>query len=149
VQAVTTGVNQAQLSAILEGVRGTPLHRIVNEQILRAMAKARYSETNVGHFGLVMENFSHFTSPIRLLPGSGDPPHPERTAGLGMKRPNLEKRYREFVGAAAARSSECEVRAVQVERDCEDCYKAEYILGHLGERFEGIVFLGGAARALY
>lgn len=137
-QAVRLGVTQAELSQILEGVRGTPLWRIVNGQILRAMTKARYSEQNLGHYGLVTENYSHFTSPIRRYPDLAI--HRIMSARLsGMRRENIEKNFRAFAKAAADRSSECELRAVQAERDCEDCYKAEYILTHLGESFEGVI----------
>lgn len=53
---------------ILESVRGTELEPAVNGQLLRTMSKAIYSERNIGHFGLVLENYAHFTSPIRRYP---------------------------------------------------------------------------------
>ena len=106
--------------------------------ILRSMAKARYSENNIGHFGLVLERYSHFTSPIRRYPDLLI--HRIMSAYLtGMKRENIEKRYRSFVAEAADKNSMQEVRAMNVERDCEDCYKAEYMKQFLGEEFDGMI----------
>ena len=56
-----------------------------------------------------------------------------------MKRENIEKRYRSFVAEAADKNSMQEVRAMNVERDCEDCYKAEYMKQFLGEEFDGMI----------
>ena len=52
-----------ELSAILEGVRGTPFEQIVNTGMLRCMSKACYEEKPKGHYGLVLKDYAHFTSP--------------------------------------------------------------------------------------
>ena len=57
----------------------------------------------------------------------------------GESRDQLKRRFAKFVKSAGAHSSEAELRAMTVERDCEDCYKAEYMKKHLGERFEGVI----------
>ena len=56
-----------------------------------------------------------------------------------MKRENIEKRYRTFVSEAAEKTSMQEVRAMGIERDCEDCYKAEYMKQFLGEELDGMI----------
>ena len=132
------GVPPRALSHILHKARDSQYALIVNNSILRSMAKARYSENNIGHFGLVLERYSHFTSPIRRYPDLLI--HRIMSAYLtGMKRENIEKRYRSFVAEAADKNSMQEVRAMNVERDCEDCYKAEYMKQFLGEEFEGMI----------
>ena len=60
--------SHTELAAILAGAKETPYARIVNHQLLRSMAKAKYSDANIGHFGLVLDNYAHFTSPIRRYP---------------------------------------------------------------------------------
>ena len=56
---------QGKLSRDLRESRQTPFGKIVNNTLLRSMAKAKYSEKNIGHYGLVMADYAHFTSPIR------------------------------------------------------------------------------------
>ena len=51
----------------------------------------------------------------------------------------VTKRYRRLAHAAALQSTETELRAVNIERSCEDCYKAEYMKSRIGESFEGII----------
>ncbi len=123
-------------SEILERVRGTDLEVVINNQLLRTMSKAIYSEKNIGHFGLVLDNYAHFTSPIRRYPDLAI--HRILTSFLaGMPKDKLQKRYGNFVPAASKKSSDMEINAMNIERDCEDCYKAEYMLQHLGEVFTG------------
>lgn len=121
---------------ILESVRGTELEPVINNQLLRTMSKAVYSEKNIGHFGLVLDNYTHFTSPIRRYPDLAI--HRILTSYLaGMPKDKLLKRYGSFVPAASKNSSQMEVNAMNIERDCEDCYKAEYMSHHIGEVFTG------------
>lgn len=132
---------------ILESVRGTELEPAVNGQLLRTMSKAIYSERNIGHFGLVLENYAHFTSPIRRYPDLTI--HRILTSYLnGMPKDKLKKRYGSFVPGASKNSSQMEVNAMNIERDCEACYKAEYMSGYIGEQFEGRI-TGVAAYGFY
>lgn len=127
-----------KFSEILDAVNGTRYEKIINNLMLRSMAKAKYSEKNKGHFGLSMENYSHFTSPIRRYPDLAI--HRIITSVLdGATEKNLVKRYEAFVKNAAAQSSFAEERAVRIERDCEDRYKAEFMSSRVGERFSGII----------
>ena len=135
---IKPGVQPSQLQAILKAVKGTDMQMLVNSQLLRSMAKARYSEVNKGHFGLVLSKYSHFTSPIRRYPDLAI--HRIMSESLkGMDSQEMQRRFGKFVQDAAAHSSAAEQRAMTVERSCEDCYKAEYMTAHLGETFEGIV----------
>lgn len=132
---------------ILESVRGTELEPAVNGQLLRTMSKAIYSERNIGHFGLVLENYAHFTSPIRRYPDLTI--HRILTSYLnGMPKNKLKKRYGSFVPGASKNSSQMEVNAMNIERDCEACYKAEYMSSYIGEQFEGRI-TGVAAYGFY
>lgn len=121
-------------SKILESAKGTDKFEAVNLLVLRSMSKAKYSVEPAGHFGLVLEDYAHFTSPIRRYPDLAV--HRIITDILaGYNNEWLNKRYSGFAVNASERSSEAEIRAVTIERECEDCYKAEYMKSHIGETF--------------
>ena len=125
-----------ELSAILEGVRGTPYEQIINTGMLRCMSKALYEEKPKGHYGLVLKDYAHFTSPIRRYPDLAI--HRIMTDMLkGAEKETMILRYTDFAERASKQSSEREVIAMQIERKAEDCYKAEYARRHLGECYEG------------
>ena len=127
-----------ELSAILEGVRGTPYEQIINTGMLRCMSKALYEEKPKGHYGLVLKDYAHFTSPIRRYPDLAI--HRIMTDMLkGTEKETMILRYTDFAERASKQSSEREVIAMQIERKAEDCYKAEYARRHLGECYKGTI----------
>lgn len=131
-------VKPVHLAQILKNAKDTPAYPVINIMVLRSMAKAKYDTQPTGHFGLALKDYSHFTSPIRRYPDLAI----HRIMSYYCECRNSEKvnkRYKAFVTEAAESSSNAEVRAIMLERDCENCYKAEYMQQHLGEDFEGIV----------
>lgn len=129
-----TEFKPAHAAEILERARGTDKFEAVNLLVLRSMAKAKYSTEPLGHFGLVLEDYAHFTSPIRRYPDLAI--HRIITDVLaGYNNEWLRKRYTGFAANSAERSSAAELRAVAIERECEDCYKAELMKQHIGESF--------------
>ena len=126
------------LSEILEGSKDTPKSMIVNNLILRSMSKARYSTEPVGHFGLVLDDYAHFTSPIRRYPDLTI--HRIMSTFLsGATAAECNSKFNKFVYASAEQSTNTELVAMNVERSCEDCYKAEYMSSHIGEEFDGVI----------
>ncbi len=128
----------AEFSAILDQAVGTPAQKVVSHQILRTMEKARYSTDPVGHFGLALADYCHYTSPIRRYPDTAI--HRILTAFINKKGKNyIQEHYTSYAQDAAVNSSEAEVRALVAERSAEDCYMAEYMSQHIGEQFDGII----------
>ena len=130
--------SQLALRALMEEARETPYARLVSDRLLRSMAKAKYKENPLGHYGLALEDYCHFTSPIRRYPDLAI--HrilSDYLANISVE--HLTDRYSTFVRNAADTSSSCEMRAMAAERDCEACYKAEYMSGYLGQKFSGII----------
>ena len=124
----------AHAAEILNNARDTDKFEAVNMMVLRSMAKAKYSEEALGHFGLVLADYAHFTSPIRRYPDLAI--HRIITDILaGYDEKWLSKRYSGFAAKASEASTNAELRAVAIERECEDCYKAEYMKQHIGETF--------------
>ena len=129
---------QLELSAILDETRGQPIQIPVHTGILRSMQKARYAPQPLGHYGLVLADYAHFTSPIRRYPDLAI--HRILTEMLnGVSASQLQRDFNEFAQQASEKSSKQEVAAVRIERDVEDLYKAEYMHNHLGEVYTGTV----------
>lgn len=135
------GINEnssaKDLAQLLKDTKDDPRAMIIHRMTLRTMMKAKYSENPVGHFGLVMKEYAHFTSPIRRLADLSI--HRILTDYVMGEASKLEKRYTRFSVENSTRASETEVIAVNAERDCEKFYAAEYMKKHVGEQFEGII----------
>lgn len=135
---IEDGMSPKALSALLASADDTPAHDVLHTVALRSMSKARYSEKPVGHYGLVLEDYAHFTSPIRRYPDLTI----HRILGeyvTGKPAEQVNKKYKRFVVESARQSSDAEVRAMTAERRCADCYKAEYMHDKLGDVFEAVV----------
>lgn len=129
---------QLELAALLDETRGQPIQIPVHMGILRSMQKARYAPQPLGHYGLVLADYAHFTSPIRRYPDLAI--HrilSELLQGASANRLNAD--FGEFAQRASEQSSKQEVAAVRIERDVEDLYKAEYMHSRLGEVYMGTV----------
>ena len=111
----------------------------VSEQVslalLRAMAKARYEDAPRRHFGLGIDLYCHFTSPIRRLSDLATHRIISETL-LGSASP---RRFAGFARTAARAASEAELRALDAERRIEATYKALYLEKHIGEVFDARV----------
>lgn len=109
---------------------------VVNRVALRSMSKATYEPNNIGHFGLAAPYYCHFTSPIRRYPDLmihriiKDYLH-NGAAAL--------KKYAGSVGEISKHCSEREKAAEAAERKADDCKKAEFMRGKIGEEYEGVV----------
>ncbi len=124
-------------NGILARVRGETHERSVNELILRAQMQAAYSPDNVGHFGLGLRDYAHFTSPIRryadLLV------HRALIRGLGLGDGGLDDSQANRFEDLGDHISRTERRAVVAERDANDRYTAAYLAGHIGSNFTGTI----------
>lgn len=131
-------ITPADFADILEQAQGTPAQKVISHQLLRTMAKARYDVNPLGHFGLALEDYCHFTSPIRRYPDTAI--HRILSAMLKTKeREKLQQRFTDFAVEASKMSSDAEIRAMNAERSAEDCYMAEYMTQHIGEVYDGVI----------
>jgi ribonuclease R len=103
------------------------------------MKKAVYSQYNIGHYGLGIEYYCHFTSPIRRYPDLMI----HRIIKEVIQKGKLNEKRREYleekIPGIADHSSLQERRAMEAERDSVDLKKIEYMLDKKGEEFEGII----------
>ncbi|SMC87642.1 ribonuclease R [Papillibacter cinnamivorans] len=133
-----SGTSSTAMQAVLDAAAGKPEEPLVNSLLLHSMMKARYSPSNLGHFGLAAEFYCHFTSPIRRYPDLAV----HRLLKLlldGKLEGRVQEQSARFAALASEVSSEREVAAETAERDIEKLYKAEYMRGHIGEVFQGVV----------
>ncbi len=122
----------------LKRVRGTPQETAVNTLLLRSLKQARYSEENLGHFGLAFEEYLHFTSPIRRYPDLIV--HRALRAVLaGEGQSSAMQTLRAELPTMGDHTSERERAAAEAERDLTKYYQAKWAQAHLGESFSGFV----------
>lgn len=123
---------------ILDSVSSLDVSGIVNYLVLRTMSRARYSEKNLGHFGLSFSNYCHFTSPIRRYPDLAV--HRILKESLKGEIPqNRISYFKELVISASVNSSITEANAADAELKWKDIKKAEYMTKHLGEKYKATI----------
>ncbi|MDR4079936.1 MAG: ribonuclease R, partial [Clostridia bacterium] len=133
-----TPIHPKALQQILDTVKDTPQERIVASTMLHSLMKAKYSEENLGHFGLAAKYYCHFTSPIRRYPDLAI--HRILKDFLdGKVTGNRISYLAGYVSAASKHSSDCEVNAETAERDVDDLMKTAYMSSFIGQTFEGVV----------
>lgn len=123
----------AQFNNILSQVRGTDQEELVNEVVLRSQSQAVYSPENLGHFGLNLRRYAHFTSPIRryadLLV------HRALIGALGLGPEGLTKDEEARLEETSALISTSERRAMAAERETVDRLVARHLADRIGADF--------------
>lgn len=122
---------------ILNRFIGKKEESVINDLLLRSMAKAHYDSQCLGHFGLALEEYCHFTSPIRRYPDLIV--HRMLRKHLFTQHPNERLNDAIEVERLGPLCSQSEERATQAERDVEAMKKAEYMEAHIGEKYPGII----------
>lgn len=131
------GVTTKALQKLLNDVKGTDVENVINEVALRAMAKAVYSDRNIGHYGLAFDYYSHFTSPIRRYPDLVI--HrllKEYETNISIDR---RETIRKQLPSVAKQSSEMERRAMDAERAAIKVIQVEYMKRHVGDEFHAVI----------
>ena len=124
---------------ILSQLKDKKEYNILSSMLLRSMQKAVYDNVNIGHFGLASKFYTHFTSPIRRFPDLTV----HRLLRTYLFNHNINNQiidyYNSTLPEIAKHSSEREMAATQCERDVDDMKMAEYMEGHIGEVYKGII----------
>ena len=124
---------------IIKYLEDKPEFKILSSLLLRSMQKAVYRPENLGHYGLASQCYTHFTSPIRRYPDTTV--HRLLRTYLFDKHLDMGtvRKWEEKLVYIAEHSSDRERASVDCEREVEDMKMAEYMEGHIGEEFEGII----------
>ena len=138
-KGVKNGVHPRALQELLEKVAGKPEQNIIETVLLRSMKKAVYSDLNIGHFGLGLEYYSHFTSPIRRYPDLMIHRIIKEVVNKGYLNDERREEIKKQVVSVADHSSLQERRAMEAERDSVDLKKIEFMEDKINEEFTGII----------
>ncbi|MFD1195886.1 ribonuclease R [Seohaeicola saemankumensis] len=125
----------AHLNALLAQAEGTDHDELINISTLRAMTQAYYSPSNFGHFGLALQAYAHFTSPIRRY--SDLVVHRALISAHKWGDDGLSHHEIDRLEATAQHISETERRSMMAERDTNDRYLAAFLSDRLGAEFSG------------
>jgi ribonuclease R len=109
---------------------------LVSTVVLRSMQRARYSPDNLGHFGLALNHYAHFTSPIRRYPDLVTHRAVVRALIEGAKVPET---WTDAMEETAQHASWREELATKAERDSVELKKVEFMERHLGDEFNGTI----------
>jgi len=138
IKTVQEEIHPKELQKLLARIDGTEEEALISRLTLRSMKQAKYTSECTGHFGLACEYYCHFTSPIRRYPDL----QIHRIIKDYLRGRLDEERivhYREILEQVCKQSCETERRAEEAERETDKLKKAEYMSGHIGETFEGVI----------
>lgn len=139
VKGHANNIHPKQIQSILESIQDPEIYPVVSMLLLRSMQKAVYDVNPLGHFGLALEDYVHFTSPIRRYPDL----IVHRMIRKYLFESTLDQKelQADLINnmVLARESSLYERRAVDAERAVEDLKKAEYMQAYIGKQFEGII----------
>ena len=132
-------IHSGAFQEVLNKVQGRPEERVIGTVMLRTMKLAKYSDENVGHFGLAAEYYSHFTSPIRRYPDLVIHRIIKENLAKGRLPEKRKTKLASFVADAAIQSSERERIATEAERESVDLKKVEFMKDKVGEEFDAAI----------
>ncbi len=124
-------------NGILHQAKDTPHETMVSEMVLRSQSQAIYSPDNIGHFGLNLMKYAHFTSPIRRY--ADLIVHRALVGALGLGEGAISPKEEGVLDDIAAEISTFERRAMAAERDTVDRLVAHCLAGRIGDEFDGQV----------
>ena len=130
------------LSSLMKQIEDEPFTPALSQILLRSLAKARYSEENLGHFGLASEGYCHFTSPIRRYPDL----YIHRIIKSFLHDEGKKGYFTSQVADVSEHSSVMERNSMDAERATVSQKVAQYMMEHIGSTFDGIIssiFRGG------
>ena len=136
----TSGVTREEASAkdfakLLLEASERGISEAVSYTLLRSMAKAEYSSKRGSHFGLNIEKYCHFTSPIRRLSDLAT----HRIIKKVLIEGKEGAKYTSFASRMAAAATDGEIRALSAERKIENLYKTIFMKNKVGEEFEAVI----------
>ncbi|AKC87521.1 ribonuclease R [Pseudoxanthomonas suwonensis] len=130
-------VQPGDYTRLLKKVRERPDAALLESVLLRSQSLAVYSPDNAGHFGLALDAYAHFTSPIRRYPDLLV--HRAIKHGLSKQKPEAFRYAPRDMAALALQCSERERRADEAEREVDERYRAAWMEQHVGGQFDGVI----------
>lgn len=130
-------ITPAKINHLLHEAKKNPFSHLISQMILRTQSQAVYSIENIGHFGLALDKYAHFTSPIRryadLLV------HRALIAAYGLGDGGMDEHEKARIQEIAEHISGTERTSMEAERNAVDRFTASYLSSHVGAQFEGTI----------
>ncbi len=130
-------ITPKQINHLLQAASKMPYSHLISQMVLRTQSQAIYSIDNVGHFGLALQKYAHFTSPIRryadLLV------HRALIRAYGLGDGGLDDHEKARIEEIAQHISETERTSMQAERSAVDRFTASFLSSHIGAEFDGTI----------
>lgn len=131
-------VHPKELQKLLLKIEGTEEENLISRLTLRSMKQAKYTEECTGHFGLACQYYCHFTSPIRRYPDLQIHRIIKEYLRGRMNEDRMEH-YHSILQGVCKQASDTERRAEEAERETDKQKKAEFMAGHIGEHYSGVI----------
>ncbi len=135
IEAKGQHISSKELNEIFRKMKGKPEESLVKTVAMRSMAKAAYSIRNIGHYGLALEHYTHFTSPIRRYADV----LVHRILEKHLKGRSLSAQEIAWHHSVAAALSQREIDAADAERSSVAYKQVEYMMGHIGKVYGGVI----------
>ena len=133
----TQDIEPRHFARVLERIRGKSYDTLVETVLLRSMSRAAYQPDNLGHFGLALAQYAHFTSPIRRYPDLLV--HRAIKHVLSGKKPGSFPYSQKDMDRLGKHCSMTEKRADDATRDAIAWLKCEFMLDKIGQQFDGVI----------
>ncbi|NDK08234.1 ribonuclease R [Candidatus Gracilibacteria bacterium] len=127
-----------KLTDIIEKIKGKEEESFISKLILKTMTRAMYSPINDGHYGLGLEFYSHFTSPIRRYPDLQIHRIIKEHNNGKLSKARIEH-YTNILPNVASLCSEQERMAEDIEHKVDDYLKAKFMIDKIGEEYDGVI----------
>ncbi len=131
-------VHPKEIQKLLDRIQGTDEEALISRLTLRSMRQARYGTVCTGHYGLAANYYTHFTSPIRRYPDLQIHRIIKENLRTGLSQKRISH-YDRILPQVAKQCSAMERRADEAERETDKFKKCQYMSGHIGEAFEGVI----------
>ncbi len=129
------GVSGKDLNILLKNIEGHASESLIKTAAVRAMAKAAYSPSNIGHFGLAFDHYTHFTSPIRRYPDL----IVHRIMAKHLNKEPISKDEFALFSKISEEASEKEIATSEAERESIKYKQVEYMKDFVGKKFDAII----------